>query len=169
MISIDEYIKNMKEGQEQIFYIIGDSVEQLSSSPFVESLLSKDYEILYMTEPIDDYLVASPAFKTIEGKNTQNIVKSGVKLAQEDADKAKDLETKFEPLVKKLLKTLDVYISTARVSQQLTTSPCAVIATDMALSASMERLMKSRALSKKDEGLMEFYRRQKYIFEINVF
>jgi heat shock protein beta len=77
------------------------------------------------------------------------------------------LNEKFKPLTDLLQKTLSAYISEAKVSQQLTTSPCAVIASNMALSATMERIMKSQALSKKDQWMLDFYSKQKYIFEIN--
>ena len=83
LISLDDYIKNMKEGQEQIYYIVGDSVENLQISPLVENLMDKGYEILFMTDIIDDYLGNSPNFKKIQEKPTQNIAKSGVKLGKQ--------------------------------------------------------------------------------------
>merc|ERR1711988_809890 len=56
-ISLKEYCDRMKEGQNDIFYITGESVQQVSSSPFIESLRKKGYEVLYMVDPIDEYCV----------------------------------------------------------------------------------------------------------------
>lgn len=89
----------MKEKQDAIYYIAGTSHQELEVSPFAERLLKRGYEILYLTEPVDEYCIQSmPEF---EGKKFQNIAKEGLKL--DEGDKSKDvfeaLEKIFEPLI----------------------------------------------------------------------
>lgn len=128
--SLLEYVERMQEKQEHIYYIAGASLEEVRQSPFVERLLKKDYEIIYLTEPIDEYSIQSlPEF---EGKKFQNVAKDGLELAGQSS-KAKAaqeaLATKFEPLTKWLSKKpLKDVIEKAVISQRLSESPCAVVA-----------------------------------------
>ena len=78
-----DYVSGMPKNQPQLYYIVGDNVKELKSSPLVESIIAKGYEILYMTDSLDSYLTQSENFKTFDGVTLQNIAKSGVKLGDE--------------------------------------------------------------------------------------
>ena len=58
--SLEEYVERMKEGQEKIFFCAGNGIEDVKNSPFMERLVKKGYEVIYLTEPVDEY--------TIQGK-----------------------------------------------------------------------------------------------------
>lgn len=120
----------MKEKQEHVYYIAGSSLEEVRRSPFVERLIKKGFEILYLTEPIDEYSIQSiPEF---EGKKFQNVAKDGLELTGQSskAKVAQDaLNAKFEPLTKWLAKEpLKDSIEKAVVSQRLSESPVALVA-----------------------------------------
>jgi heat shock protein beta len=100
LTSLEEYIERMKDKQEKIYFCAGNGRKEVESSPFVERLLKKGYEVLYLTEPVDEYTIqALPEF---DGKRFQNVAKEGLGL--DEGEKAKErkvaLETEFEPLAK---------------------------------------------------------------------
>lgn len=105
--TLASYIERMKDKQDAIYYIAGSSRKEVEASPFVERLLKKGYEVLYLTEPVDEYCVQSmPEF---DGKKFQNVAKDGLNLDKGDKSK-KDFEVhqkNFEPLVNWLNKALD--------------------------------------------------------------
>merc|ERR1711988_2069779 len=99
--SLAEYVERMKDKQESIFYAAGGSKEEVQNSPFVERLLKKGYEVLYLTEAVDEYAVS--ALPEFEGKKFQNVAKDGFSLEGDtEAAKARKEEMKgqFEPLTK---------------------------------------------------------------------
>ena len=73
--SLSEYVERMKDKQEQIFYMAGTSKEEVENSPFVERLLKKGFEVLYLTEAVDEYAIS--ALPEFEGKKFQNVAKEG--------------------------------------------------------------------------------------------
>uniref|UniRef100_A0A914D1S4 Histidine kinase/HSP90-like ATPase domain-containing protein n=1 Tax=Acrobeloides nanus TaxID=290746 RepID=A0A914D1S4_9BILA len=166
--TLSAYVERMKEKQEAIFYVAGTSRKEVESSPFVERLLKKGYEVLYLTEPVDEYCIqAMPEF---DGKKFQNVAKEGLKL--DDGEKSKEhfeqLQTAFEPLTNWLKdKALKDKIEKAVVSQRLTKSPSALVASAYGWSGNMERIMKSQAYAKAQDPTQDFYANQKKTFEIN--
>jgi heat shock protein beta len=166
--TLAEYIERMKEKQDSIFYIAGTSRKEIESSPFVERLLKKGYEVLFLTEPVDEYCIqAMPDF---DGKKFQNVAKEGLNL--DDGEKSKEaheaLQKTFEPLTTWLKETaLKDKIEKAVVSQRLTKSPSAVVASAYGWSGNMERIMKSQAYAKAHDPTQDFYANQKKTFEIN--
>merc|ERR1712054_582149 len=80
-ISLKEYCDRMKEGQNDIYYITGESVAQVSSSPFIEALRKKGFEVLYMVDPIDEYGVQQ--LKEFDGKKLKSVTKEGLELDDE--------------------------------------------------------------------------------------
>lgn len=99
-VSFSEYVERMKEKQDAIYYIAGASLEEVEKSPFVERLVKKGYEVLYLTEAVDEYCIS--ALPEFEGKKFQNVAKEGVELDEGESAKAKleSLKTQFEPLTK---------------------------------------------------------------------
>jgi len=87
-ISLKEYIGRMKEGQKSIYYITGESRQQVANSPFIEKLKNKGYEVLYMVDPIDEYSIQQ--LKDFEGKTLKCCTKEGIDIDEtEDEKKAK--------------------------------------------------------------------------------
>merc|ERR1712224_562540 len=101
MISLKEYVDRMKEGQSDIYYMTGESVAQVSSSPFIETLRKKGFEVLYMVDPIDEYCVQQ--LKEFDGKKLKSVSKEGLDLdTEEEKKKTEELKAEFEPLCKHL-------------------------------------------------------------------
>ena len=154
--SLADYMERMKEKQEHIYYMAGNGRKEVEQSPFVERLLKKGYEVLYLTEPVDEYCIQSlPEF---EGKKLQNVAKEGVKLDQSEAarEQMEALESEFEPLCKWLKDSaLNDQIEKATVSERLTESPCALVASSYGWSGNMERIMKSQAYQKAGDSSQE--------------
>jgi len=158
----------MKSKQESIFFAAGQSREEVEKSPFVERLLKKGFEVLYLVEPIDEYCIQNlPEF---DGKKFQNVAKEGLKFGDEStAEKeAKEaLATEFEPLTKYIGEQLKDDLEKVVVSDRLTESPCALVANQYGWSGNMERIMKAQAYSKQDDSSSKFYAEQKKILEVN--
>uniref|UniRef100_A0A914GXX7 Histidine kinase/HSP90-like ATPase domain-containing protein n=1 Tax=Globodera rostochiensis TaxID=31243 RepID=A0A914GXX7_GLORO len=166
--TLEAYVERMKEKQQGIYYMAGTSREEVENSPFVERLLKNGFEVLYLTEPVDEYCIQSmPEF---ENKKFQNVAKEGLKL--DDGGKSEEqhklLEEQFKPLCDWLKnKGLNDKIEKAVVSQRLTKSPSALVASSWGWSGNMERIMKSQAYAKARDPSQEFYAKMKKTFEIN--
>ena len=140
----------------------------MQNSPFVERLLKKGFEVVYCIEPVDEYTIQ--AMPEYDGKKFQNVAKDGVNI--ETSDKAKErlktLETEFKPLTDWLKETaLKDDIDKAVVSQRLSTSPSALVASSYGYSGNMERIMASQAYAKAGDPTQNFYTTQKKTMEIN--
>lgn len=166
--SLEQYVERMKEKQDKIYFMAGTSRKEAESSPFVEKLLKKGYEVVYLTEPVDEYCIqALPEF---DGKRFQNVAKEGVKF--DESDKAKEkreaLEKEFEPLTTWMKdKALKDQIEKAILSQRLTNSPCALVASQYGWSGNMERIMKAQAYQTGKDISTNYYASQKKTLEIN--
>ncbi|XP_068614601.1 endoplasmin-like [Brachionichthys hirsutus] len=166
--SLEEYVARMKEKQDKIYFMAGTSRKEAESSPFVERLLKKGYEVIYLTEPVDEYCIqALPEF---DGKRFQNVAKEGVNF--DESDKAKEkreaLEKEYEPLTTWLKDgALKDKIEKAILSQRLTDSPCALVASQYGWSGNMERIMKAQAYQTGKDISTSYYASQKKTLEIN--
>merc|ERR1712141_607314 len=169
LTSLSSYVERMKEKQEHIFYMAGANVEEVKSSPFVERLLKKGYEVLYLTEAVDEYAVS--ALPEFEGKKFQNVAKDGFSLEGDtEAAKARKEEMKgqFEPLIKWMGEdALKDHILRAEVSERLDASPCALITSRFGWTANMQRIIGSQTHSKTHDMQKDYYLNQKKAFEIN--
>jgi len=169
LTSLEDYIGRMKEKQEHIFYMAGGSMEEVTTSPFVERLLKKGYEVLYLTEAVDEYAIS--AIPEFEGKKFQNVAKEGfsidgdTKAAKERKDALKE---QFEPLTKWMgEEALKDHILRAEVSERLDASPCALITSRFGWTANMQRIIGSQTHSKSQDMQRDYYLSQKKALEIN--
>ncbi|XP_033647304.1 endoplasmin-like [Asterias rubens] len=167
--SLADYIERMKDKQEYIYFMAGGSRKEVESSPFTERLIKKGYEVLYLTEPVDEYTIQS--LPEYEGKKFQNVAKEGLKIGEE-SEKAKERreeqEEKFEPLTNWLKETaLKDEIKDAKISQRLTESPCALVASQYGWSGNMERIMSAQAYAKTGDSSNNYYKSQKKTLEVN--
>merc|ERR1711990_1193533 len=168
--SLSEYVERMKDKQEHIFYMAGGSVEEVKTSPFVERLLKKGYEVIYLTEAVDEYAIS--ALPEFEGKKFQNVAKEGFSIdGDTDAAKARKeaVKERFEPLVKWLGEdALKDHILRAEVSERLTDSPCALITSKFGWTGNMQKIIQSQTHSKTQDMQRDYYLNQKKTLEINV-
>merc|ERR1712057_72674 len=163
MISLKEYVDRMKEGQNDIYYITGESVAQVSSSPFIETLRKKGYEVLYMVDPVDEY--ATQQLKELDGKKLKSVTKEGLDLDDEDEKKKmEELKAEFEPLCKLMKEVLGDKTEKVMVSSRVVDSPCVLVTSEYGWSANMERIMKAQALR---DNSMTSYMVSKKTMEIN--
>ncbi|KAJ3041988.1 hypothetical protein HDV00_008279 [Rhizophlyctis rosea] len=163
--SLAGYVERMKKGQKQIFYVTGDSREVVESSPFVEKLVAKGFEVLYFTDPIDEYLTGN--IRTFEGHQLQNIAKPGVKYGDEDDKSHLNHEETYKPLVEYLQEELKEWVDKVKISKQLTKSPCAVFSSEYGATGHMEKLMAAQSYARKDDWRTNAFMMFKKIFEIN--
>merc|ERR1711942_91017 len=164
MCSLTDYVSRMKENQKQIYYITGESKDVVSASSFVETLKKRGLECIYMTEPIDEYVVQQ--LKEFDGKNLVSVTKEGLELPEDEEEKKKkeaDKE-KFEPLCKVMKDILDKKVEKVVVSSRLVTSPCCIVTSQYGWTANMERIMKAQAL--RDTSTMGYMAAKKHL-EIN--
>merc|ERR1711898_55223 len=144
VISLKEYCDRMKEGQNDIFYITGESIQAVSSSPFIETLRKKGLEVLYMVDPIDEYCVQQ--LKEYDGKKLKSVTKEGLDLDTEDEKKkTEELKAEFEPLTKLMKEVLGDKVEKVVVSSRMADSPCVLTTSEYGWSANMERIMKAQA------------------------
>jgi len=164
MCSLGDYVSRMKENQKDIYYITGESKEVVAASAFVERLKKRGLEVVYMTEPIDEYVVQQ--LKEFDGKNLVSVTKEGLELPEDEEEKKKreaDKE-KFEPLCKVMKDILDKKVEKVVVSSRLVSSPCCIVTSQYGWTANMERIMKAQAL--RDTSTMGYMAAKKHL-EIN--
>lgn len=166
--NLADYVSRMKPKQDKIFYIAGASKGEVRKSPFVERLLRKGYEVLYLVEAVDEYTIS--AIPEFDGKKFQNVAKEGFSLTESEGGKEQleQLKTTFEPLTKWLSENaLKEQIARAVVSERLSDSPCALVASLFGWTGNMERLAVSNAHQKSDDPQKSYYLNQKKTLEIN--
>jgi len=164
MSSLTDYVSRMKENQKDIYYITGESKEVVAASAFVERLKKRGLEVVYMTEPIDEYVVQQ--LKEFDGKNLVSVTKEGLELPEDEEEKKKmeaDKE-KFEGLCKVMKDILDKKVEKVVVSSRLVSSPCCIVTSQYGWTANMERIMKAQAL--RDTSTMGYMAAKKHL-EIN--
>ena len=152
MVSLEEYIEKMKEGQSSIYYITGESNKVVETSPFVERLRKKGVEVLYMVDPIDEYAVQQ--LKEYDDKKLVCVTKEGVDLG-DDMDEKEAFEAAkvlYEKLCKTMKEVLGEAVTKVVVSNRMVDSPCVLVTGEYGWSANMERIMKAQALRDTQMG-----------------
>ncbi|KAL5185793.1 Endoplasmin [Glycine soja] len=161
LTSLDQYISRMKAGQKDIFYITGTSKEQLENSPFLERLKKKNFEVIFFTDPVDEYLMQY--LMDYEDKKFQNVSKEGLKLGKDSKDK--ELKESFKDLTKWWKTALSKdNVDDVKISNRLDNTPCVVVTSKFGWSANMERIMQSQTLS---DASKQAYMRGKRVLEVN--
>jgi len=162
--SLGDYVARMKENQKDIYYITGESKDVVSTSSFVERLKKRGFEVVYMTEPIDEYVVQQ--LKEFDGKNLVSITKEGLELPEDEEEKKKSEadKEKFSGLCKVMKDILDKKVEKVVVSNRLVSSPCCIVTSQYGWTANMERIMKAQAL--RDTSTMGYMAAKKHL-EIN--
>uniref|UniRef100_A0A3Q3CW45 Heat shock protein 90, alpha (cytosolic), class A member 1, tandem duplicate 1 n=1 Tax=Haplochromis burtoni TaxID=8153 RepID=A0A3Q3CW45_HAPBU len=163
-LAVKDYVSRMKDNQKHIYYITGETKDQVANSAFVERLRKAGLEVIYMIEPIDEYCVQQ--LKEYDGKNLVSVTKEGLELPEDEEEKKKqeELKTKFEDLCKIMKDILDKKIEKVVVSNRLVASPCCIVTSTYGWTANMERIMKSQAL--RDNSTLGYMTAKKHL-EIN--
>uniref|UniRef100_A0A668V876 Histidine kinase/HSP90-like ATPase domain-containing protein n=1 Tax=Oreochromis aureus TaxID=47969 RepID=A0A668V876_OREAU len=164
MVSLKDYVTRMKDNQKHIYYITGETKDQVANSAFVERLRKAGLEVIYMIEPIDEYCVQQ--LKEFEGKNLVSVTKEGLELPEDEEEKKKQEEKKsqFENLCKIMKDILEKKVEKVTVSNRLVSSPCCIVTSTYGWTANMERIMKAQAL--RDNSTMGYMAAKKHL-EIN--
>ncbi|CRK86923.1 CLUMA_CG000744, isoform A [Clunio marinus] len=168
LTSLSEYSSRMKPKQEWIYYIAASSRAEAEKSPFIERLVARGYEVLFLVEAVDEYSIS--ALPEFDGKKFQNVAKEGFTLPESEEAKAKfeELRNRFEPLAKWFSENgLKDQITKAFPSEKLTNTPCALVASMFGWTGNMERLAMANAHRKTNDVQQTYYLNQKKALEFN--
>ncbi|WP_410622541.1 molecular chaperone HtpG [Amycolatopsis sp. cmx-8-4] len=144
--SLREYVERMKEGQEHVYYMTGDSRSAVENSPHMEAFRAKGYEVLVLTDPIDEMWVdAVPGF---DGKQFQSIAKGQVDLDSDEDKKATEVareqqQKDFEGLLSWMGTSLGEDVKEVRLSSRLTTSPACIVGDTHDLTPTLEKMYRA--------------------------
>lgn len=154
LISLDQYVKNMKPKQEMIYFIAGEEKEVLFKSPLIQKLKERDIEVLLLDDPIDEFCVQN--LSEYEKKKLKNVAKGDLKLWDEDEElekkREKAIQNKFKILVDWWKKVLGSKVDKITISKRLVDTPCIVVSSEHGYSASMERIQKAQAFANQDKA-----------------
>jgi molecular chaperone HtpG len=142
--TLDQYVSRMKENQKDIYFITGDNLEQLSKSPYLEKLRQKEYEVLLLVDPVDEWV--AEGLREFKGKKLQSVAQAGLDLDTEEEKKQKEVEKKateerFKPLLESLKAGLKDQVKDIVVSDRLTETPVCLVSDKNDPSAHMQKLL----------------------------
>merc|ERR1711865_428505 len=146
--SLEDYVGRMKEWQKSIYYISGKDMEEVKSSAFMERLQAKGLEVVFLTDPIDEYAIQN--LTEFDGKKLQSVTKEGLKFGDEeevDTKRAELYKDQFKPLTKWMKDTYGDKVEKIQVSARLDSTPCIFVTSQYGYSANMERIMHSQAFA----------------------
>ena len=164
MVTFKEYIRRMQETQKMIYYITGESKKAVENSPFIEKCKKCNYEVLYLTDPIDEYCVQQ--LKEFDGKSLVCVTKEGLKFEESEEQQKcwEQLMDEFKPLTQEIKNILGDKVEKVVLSERVVDSPCVLVTGEFGWSANMERIMKAQALR---DNNMASYMMSKKTMEIN--
>ena len=145
VVSLNDYIGRMKEGQEKIYYVTADSLKATRSSPHLEVFQKKGIEVILLFERVDEWLAAN--LTEFEGKSLQSIAKGNLDLGNlENKEEKKEQEkeaNEYKELTDKIKGILDTHVKEVRITLRLTESPACLVAESHDMGGNLERLLKS--------------------------
>jgi len=164
LINLDDYVKNMKKEQPGIYYISGDNKDICQNSPFVEKLKKRGWEVLYFTEPLDEYLLQS--FTEYETKKLICCTKEGADFgdSKEEQELLKQNEKTFEKTLKKIKEVLGDKIEKCKITNRLTDSPSIISTVDYSYTSRMQNIVNAQALA---NSTSQNFMTAKKVLEIN--
>ena len=166
LVSFEDYISRGKTDQKDIYYIAGEKLTHLKSSPMIKGLIKKGYEVLLLDDPIDEYCLQT--LGKFNDRNLVNVAKAGFEVPRdEDEKKLKEkLNVYYQPLMKWLKELFTDSIESVRVNPDMINDPLLILAPEHGYSANFEKIVKSQAVNNRDERLDQLESMKK-ILEIN--
>ena len=144
-ISLTDYVARMKEGQDKIYYVTGDSYTAAKNSPHLEIFKKKGVEVLLLSDRVDEWMLSF--FPEFDGKQLVSVAKGGLDLGSlaDEAEKKeqKETEEQYKDLIERMKKTLDSKVKDVRVTLRLTDSPACLVADEHELSGNLLRMLKA--------------------------
>lgn len=140
-VTLDEYIKRMKEGQDKIYYITASSYNAAKFSPHLELFNKKGIEVLLLSDRIDEWLVGY--LSEYEGKKLHSISKGKVDFGDESTEQIKEQEKTLEPMLKHIKKVLDTKVKDVLLTNRLTDSPACIVADEQDMNLEMQRILQA--------------------------
>ncbi|MEI2783893.1 MAG: molecular chaperone HtpG [Candidatus Competibacter sp.] len=148
-VSLTDYIGRMKEGQDKIYYIAGESFAAAKNSPHLEIFRKKGLEVLLLTDRVDEWLMSH--LTEFEGKHLQSVAKGALDLdkiaSEEEKQEQKQAEDQLKDLLARVKEVLGDQVKEVRISSRLTDSPACLVVDEHALSAHLERLLRDAGQS----------------------
>ena len=138
--TLQDYVDNMKEGQEDIYYVTGSSREDVMKSPYIEAFKEKGYDVLIMLEEVDDVIMSS--LGEFKGKKIKSVIKGDIDLDKSSEEDKKEAEKKLETLIALIKEQLKDDVSDVRLSGRLRDTACCLVAQEGGMDPQMEKLMK---------------------------
>ncbi|KAJ7904479.1 heat shock protein Hsp90 [Mycena olivaceomarginata] len=170
--SLAQYLENKKQGQKQIFYLaeMGKSAENLAQSVFVEKLHARGYEVLLLSEPLDEIFVQN--LRHYKNVAFQDVAKAGLKFGDEELEaqekEEKEAATeKYQPLLKYLKEHSKDVVRDVVISNRLVTSPCAIVADSHGYTANIQRMMSAQNAQNQPQSYMHEFAKKAKVLEIN--
>ena len=151
-VSLQDYVDNMGENQEVIYFMTGESRAAVENSPFLEALKKRDIEVLFMVDPIDEYVIQK--FKEFKGKKLVSITKEGLEIpkSEEEKEQFEQVKKDNESMAKVVKEILGDKVEKVVISDRLVQSPCCLVTGEFGWSANMERIMKAQAMRDTSMG-----------------
>jgi molecular chaperone HtpG len=150
MTSLPDYVSNMKEDQKLIYYVVGESKAQASQSPAIEKVASRGYEVIYVSEPVDEMTLQN--IEKFMDKQIVDIGKETQDDLSEDEKKEKDQKNEdFEDLRTWMTKVLDGKIIRVEVSTRLVDSPATLVQSEYGVSPNMQKYLRAQAVVEEDD------------------
>jgi molecular chaperone HtpG len=140
-VTLDEYIKRMKEGQDKIYYITASSYNAAKHAPHLEIFNKKGIEVLLLSDKIDEWLVSY--MTEYEGKKLQSISKGKMELADESTEEIKEQEKAQEPILNHIKKVLENKVKEVVLTNRLTDSPACIVADEQDMNLEMQRILQA--------------------------
>ena len=144
-VSLTDYVARMKEGQDKIYYVTGDSYTAAKNSPHLEIFKKKGVEVLLLSDRVDEWMLSF--FPEFDGKQLVSVAKGGLDLGSlaDEAEKKeqKETEEQYKDLIERMKKTLDSKVKDVRVTLRLTDSPACLVADEHELSGNLLRMLKA--------------------------
>lgn len=162
MTSLKDYVTRMKEGQKDIYYITGESRQAVQDSPLIEALRKRGYEILFLVDPIDEYMVQQ--LSEYDGKKLVCCSKDGL-VFEDEKETLEKKQEEFKTVCQHMKEILGEKVQEVKVSGRVTETPCVLVTPQYGWTANMERIVKAQAL-RTNQDMMGFMGGRR-ILEIN--
>lgn len=167
--SLKQYVSRMRDDQKDIYYITGESRSIVEQSPHLEIFREKGIEVLYMIDPIDEFII--PSIYNYEGKHLKSVTKGDLdlgELGKEEKKEQKKGESKFKKLSERIKNILSEDVKDVRIATRLKDSPCCLVADENDMGANMEKMMKAMGQSvPESKRILEINANHKVFINLN--